>query len=166
MRTCGSSAACSEILSFLTMFKITTILKNQVEKPDFLLTLPYAYRNRSRQKVRFDSGEDAGIFLPRGTVLCDNDCLRTENGLTVKVIAKKEHLSLVRFDDLLAMAKACFYLGNRHIPLQIDSRRVCYKFDPVVDDMLNGMGYVVEQTLEPFHPESGAYHMPEIRVAW
>lgn len=148
------------------MLKFTRVLETPVEDPDFLLTLPYAYRNRSRQKVRFDSGEEAGLFLPRGIVLKDNDCLEAESGQTVRIIAKKEQLSMVRFSDPLAMSKICFHLGNRHVPLQIDQNRVCYKFDPVVDDMLVGMGYAIERTVEPFHPESGAYHMPEISMAW
>ncbi|WP_027180008.1 urease accessory protein UreE [Maridesulfovibrio bastinii] len=148
------------------MLKFTRVLATPVDRPDFLLTLPYAYRNRSRQKVRFDSGEEAGLFLPRGTVLKDNDFLGCEEGLTVRIIAKKEQLSQVKFSDHLQMAKICFHLGNRHVPLQIDNNRVCYKFDPVVDEMLRGMGYTIELTEEAFHPESGAYHLPEIKVAW
>ncbi|MFZ1859762.1 MAG: hypothetical protein WAV81_03725, partial [Candidatus Competibacter sp.] len=32
------------------------------------LTLPFELRQKSRLRARLDSGEDVGLFLPRGTV--------------------------------------------------------------------------------------------------
>lgn len=132
---------------------------------DDSLTLPYQLRERSRQRVRLDSGREAGLFLPRGTVLRDGNVLLAEDGTKALVRAKEEPLSEVRFKDPLAMAKACFHLGNRHVPLEIASGRIRYNHDPVVDDMLRGMGLEIGTLMAPFHPEAGAYHMPDIRLA-
>ena len=41
------------------------------------LTLPFDLRQKSRLRTRLDSGEDVGLFLPRGTVLRHGDRLRT-----------------------------------------------------------------------------------------
>jgi len=146
------------------MLKFTLVLEHPAHDADDSLTLPHDLRERSRQRVRLDSGQEAGLFLPRGTVLRDGDCLRAESGETVRVVAMIEPLSVVRFDDPTAMARACFHLGNRHVPLEINEGEVRYIHDPVVDDMVRAMGFAVDATMAPFHPEPGAYHMPHIRL--
>ncbi|WP_419785830.1 urease accessory protein UreE [Pseudodesulfovibrio sp.] len=128
------------------------------------LTLPYVLRERSRQRVMLDSGLEAGLFLPRGTVLADGDVIVSDDGTAVLVRAQEEPLSECRIADPLALAKACFYLGNRHVQLEIAEGRIRYIYDPVVDDMLRGMGHEVHSLMAPFHPETGAYHMPIIEV--
>jgi urease accessory protein len=147
------------------MLQLIRILDRSVQKTDDSLTLPHMLRERSRQRVRLLSGAEAGLFLPRGTVLRHGDVLEAEDGTTVRVLAMDEHLSVVRFPDKGAMARACFHLGNRHVPLQIDEDSVAYGYDPVVDDMVRAMGFEVEERVAPFHPEPGAYHMPTIRLA-
>ncbi|MGB4876085.1 MAG: urease accessory protein UreE, partial [Candidatus Competibacter sp.] len=49
------------------------------------LTLPFELRQKSRLRARLDSGEDVGLFLPRGTVLRDGDRLRATCGRVVEV---------------------------------------------------------------------------------
>ena len=48
-----------------------------------VISLDYDSRKRGRLKVVTDSGESAGIFLQRGLVLHDGDCLRSKDGRTV-----------------------------------------------------------------------------------
>ena len=144
------------------MIRITEVMPLTEVQTEDILTLPHDKRERSRQHVRLDSGREAGLFLPRGTVLRDGDVLLAEDGTCVLIRAKEEKLSEVRFTDATAMAKACFHLGNRHVSLEITDRRILYAYDPVVDEMLRGMGLVVDTVTGPFHPEAGAYHMPEI----
>jgi urease accessory protein len=145
----------------LKIERLTVALNGEI---DDILALPHVLRERSRQLVRLDSGREAGLFLPRGTVLRDGDTLLAEDGTRILVRATDEPLSEAMFPDGLAMAKACFHLGNRHVPLEIGEGRVRYIHDPVVDDMLRSMGFTVGSLMAPFHPESGAYHMPEIRL--
>jgi len=144
------------------MLRFTQVTAGTDGRIDDTLTLPHALRERSRQRVRLDSGREAGLLLPRGTILRDGDVLLAEDGSAVRVLAQEEPLSEVLFDDLAAMARACFHLGNRHVPLEIGPRRVRYIHDPVVDDMLRAMGFAPGATMGPFQPEPGAYHMPHI----
>lgn len=146
------------------MMQFTQVVDSQIAVAE-TLTLPHEKRERSRLRVRLDSGVEAGLMLPRGTVLKGGDCIATKDGVTVRIIAQEEPLSIVVLRDPLEMAKACYHLGNRHTPLEIREHSVRYLYDPVVDDMVRSMGYSVEHAHGPFHPEGGAYHMPHIAVA-
>lgn len=121
------------------------------------LTLPLERRIRSRQRVVLDNGTEAGVFLERGQVLRDGDLLGSEDGLVVRVRAAAEPLSEVRCADPLLLARACYHLGNRHVPLQIGDGLVRYPHDHVLDDMLIGLGLQPSFTQAPFEPEPGAY---------
>ncbi|MET0048838.1 MAG: urease accessory protein UreE [Sedimenticola sp.] len=130
---------------------------DQVSTIDATLTLPLHSRIKSRLRVTLDSGEDAGLFLERGTTLKDGDMLRTEDGFSVLVKAAEETLSTVISDDPHLLARACYHLGNRHVSIQIEPRRVSYLQDHVLDEMLRGLGLEVTTTKAPFEPEPGAY---------
>jgi urease accessory protein len=125
--------------------------------PGVTLTLPLDLRQKSRQRVVLDDGREAGLFLKRGTVLHDDDLLLSTDKLVVRVKAASEKLSVARCGDPLLFAKACYHLGNRHMPLQIEKGRIFYLHDHVLDDMLRGLGLEVEQVNAPFAPEAGAY---------
>lgn len=122
------------------------------------LTLPLDLRQKSRQRVRLDNGEEAALFLPRGTVLQNDDLLLSSDESTViRVQAAAENLSVASCENPLLFARACYHLGNRHMPLQIEEGRILYLHDHVLDDMLRGLGLSVEQISAPFEPEPGAY---------
>jgi len=139
------------------MLKINKAFESN-RKADDTLTLAFEYRQKSRQRVRLDSGEDAGLFLPHGTVLRGGNLLLAEDGRIIEVIAALEPVSLARSDDSLSLMRACYHLGNRHIPLQIDECSVRYRYDPIFDEMVKAMGLTVAQEQTPFEPESGAYN--------
>ncbi|MEZ5534578.1 MAG: urease accessory protein UreE [Thiolinea sp.] len=122
-----------------------------------LLTLPYERRIISRQRVTLDDGTDAGLFLPRGTVLHEGDYLQAETGEVVLVKAAAEQVSSLYCDDPLLLARACYHLGNRHVPLQITQGMIRYQHDHVLDEMLHGLGLHVTVEQASFEPEPGAY---------
>ena len=126
-------------------------------RPDATLTLPLEKRSKSRLRVTLDNGEEAGVFLERGGSLKDGDILRSEAGLLVRIRAAPETLSSVECGDPLLLARACYHLGNRHVALQIETGRVSYLHDHVLDDMLRGLGLSVQVIQAPFEPEAGAY---------
>ena len=128
-----------------------------VEQEQATLTLPLESRVKSRLRATLDDGRDVGLFLERGQVLQHNDLLVSDDGLVVKIIAANETVSTVHCDDALLMARASYHLGNRHVPLQINSGRLQYLHDHVLDDMLEGLGLKVKVEQIPFEPESGAY---------
>ncbi|ELM0336478.1 urease accessory protein UreE [Escherichia coli] len=122
------------------------------------VTLPVDMRVKSRIKVTLNDGRQAGLLLPRGLLLRDGDILSNENGDEfIKVIAADEAVSVVRCADPFMLAKACWHLGNRHVPLQIMPGELRYHHDHVLDDMLRQFGLDVDFAHLPFEPESGAY---------
>lgn len=139
------------------MLKISERLAQACES-DLSLSLPFELRQRSRLRVTLSSGEEAGLFLSRGQVLRDGDCLRAENGCVVVVQAKPEPVSEVKSEDVLLLMRAAYHLGNRHVPLQVESTFLRYLHDHVLDDMVRGLGLSVTHAVSPFEPESGAYH--------
>lgn len=122
------------------------------------LTLPFELRQKSRLHAKLDNGIEAGLFLPRGTVLRDGDLLRADNGLIIKVCAAIEEVSTAFANNSLLLARACYHLGNRHVALQIGPDWLRYLHDHVLDDMLNHLGLSVKLERAPFEPETGAYH--------
>ncbi len=127
------------------------------EQADASVALPLELRIKSRMRITLDDGRDAGIVLPRGESLKDGDRLISENGEMLRISAAKETLSCVYCEDALLFARACYHLGNRHVPLQITSNCLSYRNDHVLDDMLRGLGLAVTLESRPFEPESGAY---------
>ena len=122
------------------------------------LVLPYDLRQKARQRVRLESGREAGIFLDRGEVLRHGDVLVTEEGACLQVAAAPEPVSIARSDDPLLLVRLAYHLGNRHVALQILPDRLVYLHDHVLDEMVRGLGGSVEVIAQPFEPEEGAYH--------
>ncbi|WP_434583030.1 urease accessory protein UreE [Klebsiella sp. R390] len=137
-------------------------LTQRVDSPTTALTasvtLPIDVRVKSRIKVTLNDGRDAGLLLPRGLLLRGGDVLSNEEGSEfVEVIAADEGVSVVRCDDPFMLAKACYHLGNRHVPLQIMPGELRFHHDHVLDDMLRQFGLAVTFAQLPFEPEAGAY---------
>jgi urease accessory protein len=125
---------------------------------DAVAALTLEQRVRSQQRVRLDDGREAGILLPRGETLKDGDLLATaDGGLTVRIVAAQEYVSVADCDNPVLLARACYHLGNRHVALQIESGRLCWLHDHVLDAMVLGLGLDVTVQEAPFEPEPGAY---------
>lgn len=125
---------------------------------DDLLILPYDLRQKARQRVTLKSGREAGLFLPRGTVLKNGDRLATDSGMKLNVVAAQEQVSIAQVSDHLLLAKIAYHLGNRHVAVQVLEDRLIYLHDHVLDEMVCGLGGVVTVARQPFEPEDGAYH--------
>ncbi|MFK3707305.1 urease accessory protein [Raoultella sp. BIGb0138] len=122
------------------------------------VTLPIDVRVKSRSKVTLNDGREAGLMLPRGLLLRGGEVLSNEEGSEfVEIIAADEEVSVVRCADPFMLAKACYHLGNRHVPLQIMPGELRYHHDHVLDDMLRQFGLEVSFAHLPFEPEAGAY---------
>ncbi|TKI06686.1 urease accessory protein UreE [Martelella alba] len=122
------------------------------------LTIDLDTRLKSRAKVILDDGREAGLMLPRGHILRGGELLSTDDGgEVVLVVAAVETVSTVYASAPLLLARICYHLGNRHVPLQIDQGWVRYQHDHVLDEMVRGLGATVAVEQAPFEPESGAY---------
>ena len=138
------------------MIRITQVLTAPAEARDSL-SLPFELRRRCRLRARLDGGEEVGLFLPRGTALREGDLLLADNGWAVRVRAAPETVSCARSADPIALARASYHLGNRHVALQIDGDSVRYLHDHVLDEMVSALGLAVTVEALPFEPEGGAY---------
>jgi urease accessory protein len=125
-----------------------------------LLVLSYDQRERCRQRARLASGEEVALFLVRGTVLRDGDLLTGEGGATarvVRVVAAPEPTYLVRCIDATMLARCAFHLGNRHTRTEVGPGWLRIRVDPVLKEMVEGLGAQVDEELAKFEPEAGAY---------
>jgi urease accessory protein len=121
------------------------------------LTLPFELRQKSRMRCMLDSGQEAGLFLERGTVLRGGDLLEAADGRIIAVVAAPEPLSVVATADPVLLARAAYHLGNRHVAVQLKADGLGFLHDHVLDAMLRGLGLPVRFEQLPFEPEGGAY---------
>lgn len=120
------------------------------------LRLPFDLRCKSRLRARLEDGSEVGLFLPRGTVLRGGDRLRADDGAIIEVLAATEHLHEVRA-AALALARAAYHLGNRHVAVELGDGYLRFASDHVLADMVRGLGLGVTDIQAPFEPEAGAY---------
>jgi len=127
------------------------------EGHDDKLILPFERRQKSRLRITLESGEEAGLFLERGTILRGGDRLRGSDGRIVLVVAADEPVMRVTADTPIQLMRAAYHLGNRHIPLQIGDGWLRLEQDHVLKEMLLGLGVYVGNQNAAFEPEAGAY---------
>jgi urease accessory protein len=63
----------------------------------------------------------------------------------------------------LALLRAAYHLGNRHVAVEITPDHLQIEPDHVLADMLRRMGLDVVEQSAPFEPEAGAYHAEGVR---
>ena len=141
------------------MIHLETLLRREAlpRNADATLTLPFEMRRRSRVLLKLDDGEEAGLFLERGTVLADGDQLQASDGRVVRVVAAHEDVYRILPTADCTLARAAYHLGNRHIPVQLGDGFLRFERDAVLRDMLVGIGAHVIDEVAPFQPEPGAY---------
>lgn len=101
-----------------------------------------------------------GIYLrlPRGTVLQDGDRLTTAtHDAILAIVAQPEPVMTVTASTPLALLKAAYHLGNRHVTLEVTATWLRLSPDPVLKHLLEQMGLTVTLEETPFFPEPGAY---------
>ena len=119
----------------------------------------------TRQKSRFDAvdstGRSIGVFLPRGRIVRGGDVLVAEDGSLVAVKARDQPVLVVTAGDdagsTLALLRAAYHLGNRHVPLEVRADRLLLEPDHVLAEMLVRMDLRVDEASGPFEPQAGAY---------
>lgn len=141
------------------MLTLTSLLaRDEPAQATATLTLSYDQRRRARLRARLENGAEVGLILARGLALKDGDRLRSEDGATVVLVrAAVEQLSCASTDDQELVVRAAYHLGNRHVALQIDGKRLMYQHDHVLDGLMRELGLHVSALEAPFEPESGAY---------
>ena len=126
------------------------------------LTIPFDIRQKCRVKIKLDSGEEVALILQRGKILRGGDFIGTCSGDIVQIKAEPEKVSTVEVGSSVALARICYHLGNRHVPLEICSDEsetywARYQHDHVLNEMVQALGGNVTVHDAPFEPEKGAY---------
>lgn len=138
------------------MLHITELIPPGTPHSDTVV-LPFDRRQKSRLRVTLESGEEAGLFLPRGTILRGGDCLKASDGRIVQVVAADEPVMCVIAATTVQLMRATYHLGNRHVRLQIGEGWLRLEQDHVLMEMLVRLGVHVALEEAPFEPEAGAY---------
>lgn len=121
------------------------------------LTLPFELRARSRLRCTLDDGEEAGLFLPQGTVLRGGQKLLAKDGRVIEVRAAAEALYEVRSDEPLRLLRAAYHLGNRHVALEVGNGSLRLLRDHVLKILIENLGLEARELDAAFEPEAGAY---------
>jgi urease accessory protein len=145
------------MIQFTQIVNVDEGAQTSNEQPELSLCLTMNERTKSRLKVTLSDGQTAGLFLPRGSVLKEGDWVKADSGEVAVIKAAEEMVSTVFSDDLLLLAKACYHLGNRHVPLQVEQGWCRYLHDHVLDEMVKGLGLGVRVERATYQPEPGAY---------
>ena len=120
------------------------------------VTLSYDDRHRRRVRLNSDAGEPFLLDLPQAEVLGAGDGLQLSDGSWLLVKAAAEMLIEVTAEPALLLRLA-WHIGNRHLPAQIEERRILIRDDHVIAAMLEGLGGRLRRISAPFTPERGAY---------
>ncbi|NUN63959.1 urease accessory protein UreE [Pseudanabaena biceps] len=140
--------------------RLSAAAKKLVDR-DSLLTLALVAEDRTRSRHRFMTVEEIelNLQLQRGTVLREGDILADANEKAIAiVVAKPEPVLTVTASNSLDLLRAAYHLGNRHISLEVTESYLRLSPDSVLEDMVLKMGLTATHEIQPFQPESGAYH--------
>ena len=135
-------------------------LHTKIDQADHIsgdLILPYELREKSRLRATLSTGEEVAVLTVRGTVLRDGELLKGDDGRVVRIRAAAEATYRVSCSTPHALLRCAFHLGNRHTQAQVGDGWLRIRKDPVLREMLVGLGATVDEEHAPFEPEAGAY---------
>ncbi|HVO95082.1 MAG TPA: urease accessory protein UreE [Terriglobales bacterium] len=121
------------------------------------LSLPYEQRQKRWLHAHLVSGEQVALRLRRGETLRGGDLLAAPDGRAIEVAAAPEKVLHVECPSSLDLARVAYHLGNRHAAVQLGQGFLRIIDDPVLAEMLRGLGAKVTRIEAPFEPEAGAY---------
>ncbi|CAN7175161.1 urease accessory protein UreE [Rhizobium sp. LjRoot254] len=141
-------------------YRSTRIEKpGHTDKPPIdVVVLTHDERHLRRKLLHMVHDDVVMLDLKEPVVLEHGDLLALEGGGHVEVIAADEKLLEIKARNLVHQMELAWHLGNRHLATQIEEGRILIERDHVIQSMLAGLGAVVTEVVEPFHPVHGAYH--------
>ena len=123
------------------------------------VTLTFSDRYRRRIRLTMDDGRGFMLDLAEVTQLSDGGFLNlSDGGGQIAVCAAVEEVLEVRTSDPAELVRWAWHLGNRHLPVQfLEAEGLRIAWDPVIAEMLRGLGAEPDKLEAPFAPEGGAY---------
>ena len=139
---------------------VTDWIKKTPYEGNFLkLTLSSAQRRIFRGKRLSDCNKQLHLQLPREGKLNDGDILLTnQKKIFVRVIAQKENLIEIRAKSSFELIKIAYYLGNRHVEVEIYEDILFTKSDYLIEELLKNFEVNFIKVEKKFFPEIGAFH--------
>jgi urease accessory protein len=125
------------------------------------ITLDWDVRQKSRFESTDSAGRQVGVFLQRGQVVRGGDVLVGEDGSLLKVLAAPQAVLRIshcsQHGTPFDLTRAAYHLGNRHVPIELQTDHLKIEPDHVLADMLRAMHLIVHEVQDSFEPENGAY---------
>ena len=125
------------------------------------ITLDWDVRQKSRFESTDSAGRQVGVFLQRGQVVRGGDVLVGEDGSLLKVQAAPQAVLRIthcsQHGTPFDLTRAAYHLGNRHVPIELQTDHLKIEPDHVLADMLRAMHLIVHEVQDSFEPENGAY---------
>jgi urease accessory protein len=117
------------------------------------VSLDYEQRFLRRKRLVSAGGISFVVDLAEMASLEEGDALPLLDGRVIVVHAEAETVARVTGD----LARLAWHIGNRHTPCQIETDHLIIRRDPVLEQMLRGLGAGLSFAIAPFRPEGGAY---------
>ena len=115
-----------------------------------VLSLSLEDRQRSRLAAMLPNGRAVAVLLPRGEQMQHGD-------VRVLVQAAVQELMQIQATSMYELMRLVYHLANRHVRAMLKVDAVLIEPDPVLAEMVRGLGGAVTLVQEPFIPEGGAY---------
>ena len=130
----------------------------EAENGDFFkIQLTYEERQRNRLRKKDENGYEILIIADRGKVLREGQVFGSSTGKVIQIDCAKEQLLHIVCEKPMELLKVIYHLGNRHAKVQIKNCSVRILADPILEDMVSGIGAKVTKVSDSFEAESGAY---------
>lgn len=143
--------------------KATRVLPAQQLDPARIVDsviLDRAQRRTPRGERVSVNGLRFALELREPTHLRMGDALELEDGRLIEVVAEAEPLIEVRAVDAAALARIAWYLGDRHVSVQLFANRIRLRRDHALESLIVSLGGKCADIEAPFDPEGGAYVEP------
>lgn len=124
------------------------------------LILGHEQRNARRFNAVGSKGGTFEISLETPRRLHTDDILQLDDGTLVEVVAAAEPLIEARADDLPALMRLAWHLGDRHVAVEVLANRIRVRREPTLEGLLGSLGAKLTMIEAPFDPEGGAYALP------
>jgi len=93
------------------------------------------------------------VDLPETVSLDEGDAFELIDGRIIEVRAAIEPVVIITGD----LPRLAWHIGNRHTPCEVTKTHLVIRRDPVLENMLRGLGASLATQIAPFRPEGGAY---------
>jgi urease accessory protein len=136
-----------------TTVRLDTLTAPMRSYPQDTVTLGWEERLRARARRRSDGGFEFAMALPRGTILCADDCFVFEgHRIVIRVVELDEPMLVVRPAGPREWGLFAYHIGNSHQPMMITEDAMVCPDALGMDQILAYHGIPFVRERRPFTP--------------